>query len=205
MKRLVVMMDVDGCLADYARGFTTLANEMFGTPIVETAKYTAWSQLLESSGGIAGLTGDQIRQVRAESRKLPYFWYLLTSLLTTEEKNLLRHVNLIHDVYFVTTRDGVGARRQTTCWLQDDLGLPVAHVIISKHKGTVALALGADYSIEDKASNASCIAWLTEDRTRSYLVDRLYNQVDPNFLASSVKRVGSVLEFLEIVEQEGEK
>jgi len=73
-------------------------------------------------------------------------------------------------------------------------------VIISKHKGEFAKAVGADYSIEDKASNASCIDWLTGGQTKSFLLNRPYNQGNSDFLASGVRRVDSVDEYLDVIE-----
>ena len=63
----------------------------------------------------------------------------------------------------------------------------------------LAKAVEAGFCIEDKPSNASMVDWLTEGETKSYLLDRPYNQGSSEFLASNVKRIYSVNEYLEAI------
>lgn len=188
----VVMIDIDGVLVDFVGGFMTLANEMFGVPVHMTLSQETWRGF--------GLTHDQEKQIWEKIWSDPYFWQRLECLPTRQD--FLALENLLDEclVYFVTDRKGVNVMRQTKVSLCS-LFFPglEPNVIISKHKGIVAQALKADFALDDKASNASCIAWLTADATKSFLLNRRYNQVPRDFLASSVVRVDSMFEFAQRV------
>lgn len=190
-EREAVIFDIDGVLADFLTGFTSLANEMFGCPVTSTHEQPSWN-------GFPGITKEQSSAVWARIIHDSGFWYQLEPLVgevTFKAIDCLRR-----PVYFVTARDGTNAKIQTEDWLED-MGIWKPTVIISKYKGEVAKAVRAKACIDDKAANASCVAWITEDQTQSYLIDRKYNQCPDGFLASSVKRVASVEDYLREVQR----
>lgn len=184
-----IIFDIDGVLADFIYGFTSLASTMFGTAPYSTDEQVRWSDF-------AGLTKEATNEVWGVIKEDPQFWYSLRPLVPARTFETIN--TLPCDVYFVTNRSGVCALRQTQQWLEDN-GVYRPMVVLSKYKGEIAKAIGAKATIEDKASNASCIAWLTEDKTRSYLLDRPYNRCDAGMLASSVVRIPSVDYFLKEV------
>lgn len=196
MKHRNIMFDVDGVLADFVLAFTTLANAMFPeVPITSTAEQESWV-------GFRGMTQKQIGKVWERLKDDTSFWLTPRPLVTPEDFRRIAELSDLDNVYFVTSRVGVFAKEQTADWLMD-YGIVRPTVVICKNKGEFAKAVEIKYSIEDKASNASCIAWITQDETQSYLLDRPYNQVAPEFMASSVVRVPSVSEYLTVITKEG--
>ena len=69
-------------------------------------------------------------------------------------------------------------------------------MIVSGKKGEVCRALDIHYSLEDKAANADCITWLTDNRTQSFILSRPYNYGVYAPHSSKVQRVDTVDQFL---------
>lgn len=192
-----IILDIDGCLADFILGFTTLANKMFNTPIIPTREHKAW-------GSFPGLTQEMESTVWEEIKSSNRFWYNLTPLVSPRVFSWIDSFSQRgHDVYFVTSRLGAYAKQQTEDWLMSQ-GVLDPTVIVSSKKGEIASAVGADYCLDDKAENAWCVAWMAP-KTQACLLDRIYNHYDPNAFGSHrVKRVQTVEEFLDIVEGKNE-
>lgn len=192
-----VMFDIDGVLADFIYGWTSLLNACITPhPVFSQVDraYQRWDDYR------ARLTNEQYKAAWGRLRSDPTFWYTLPSLLSPEEVEQLRRIERSHWLYFVTNRSGVDVRQQTLYWLSDRAGIVNPVVLVTADKGEAALALQAHYSIEDKAGNAVYIAYDTKGRTKSYIIDRGYNQFDHGVLGSKVKRVATVGEFLDDVE-----
>lgn len=165
-----------------------------GVPVTTTSEQPSWNCFV-------GMDKKQVRLVWDKIKKDPMFWFELPPLVPEWEFERINELNEYHRVYFVTSRVGLDCKTQTEGWLNQH-GVYRPTVIISSRKGDIARAVNADFSIDDKASNASCIAWMTDDRTKSYLLDRKYNQCPQDFLASSVIRIGSVRNYLDIINYE---
>lgn len=190
MKR--IMFDIDGCLADFMYGFTSVAHDMFSdAPVVKGHNYETWS-------GYGGLSKEQIHAVWEAVRKSPSFWATLPPLVSDDELKGISDLSITNEVYFVTAREGYNRKQQTETWLREH-GIEAATVVICKRKGEFCKAVDIDYAIDDKASNVSYIDWSTEGRTKSCLLDRPYNQVPNEFLASGVHRVSTISQFLEAI------
>lgn len=190
-----IMVDVDGVLADFMLSWRTLANKLYGVEVYKTGapQYDNWVQ--------ADLTPAQQERMWEIVKGTPLWWYDVAPLVTEEEVRLLRALDDVSNLYFVTARVGATAREQTAGWLRRHFDLESPTVIVSKWKGEVAVALEAYASIDDKAENAWSVAQRTRGRTRSYLLDRPYNQVSEerwrsDLFGPGVTRVSSVLEFL---------
>lgn len=108
-------------------------------------------------------------------------------------------LQLTHDVYFVTARPGLDVKRQTETWLRLQ-GIEDPTVVISSKKGEMAKAIGADFSIEDKAGNAVYVSY--QSPGKSYLVNRPYNQFSHEMLGSKVIRIKEIEQFLIAIEME---
>lgn len=184
-----IQFDVDGVLADFCLGFSTIAKRLFGDEarLLSTADCETWT----SSPGLDDRTkGAEVWQY---IKREPNFWVNLPPLVSEEVFTQINKLTATHHVVFVTHRlvGFPSPQWQTACWLHRN-GVTRPNVVLARSKGAVAAAIGADFSIEDKAENAHEVA-LESEKTRSYLIDRLYNRAwDP----IAVIRVNTVSEFL---------
>lgn len=183
-----LVLDVDGVLADFILGFTTLANRMFGTPVYTTLEQKTWDSY-------DGLTDDQSARALDAVKQSPTFWQELPPIASPDELARLASVAPAHDLYFVTNRNGVAAKAQTEAWLRRH-GLSMPTVILSDAKGEVAKAVRADILLDDKAGNAVFTQYYSR-ATAVYLIDRPYNRFDPAVLGSKIIRVRTLHEFFE--------
>lgn len=191
MKR--VMIDMDGVLADFIKGFTMLAWTMYGTESYNVFEQETWD-------GFKGLDKKQVGAVWDALHKNPKFWETLP--LCTDKDTFADIQRMIdagtHDFYFVTNRSSKGAKGQTERWL-NGYGIVNPTVITTAKKGEVAKALGIHYSLEDKSENADCITWLTDNKTQSFILSRPYNSGVHAPHSNKVQRVNTVDRFLTVV------
>lgn len=186
---MVVMFDIDGVLANFCAGLARLVYDTYGIHLPDhPQKVLSWDY------DRIMLTPQQYQHVWKTINTSPDFWYRLPSLLTAYEWQHLANLCQRHSVYFVTARTGRHLEHQTQCWFEQ-AGILRANVIISKHKGEIAKAINAAYSLDDKAGNAVMISWMAP-KCRSYLINRQYNDIDPEVIGSKVHRVETVLDFL---------
>lgn len=189
----VVICDVDGVLAEWTEAFTALAATMgMGNRIITTHDAKYWDDL-------GGLNAGQIDSVWRHIKESTGFWRGLKPLASKEEFERIQNLRYQRDVYFVTSRVGVNVKVQTEEWLIER-GIYDPTVVISAKKGEIAVGLDARWAIDDKASNAVFIKHASPE-TASYLLSRPYNAgFDPVEFGSKVRRIGSLAEFLNIVE-----
>jgi len=186
-----VVLDVDGVLADFILGFTTLANRMFGSPVYTTLEQRVWDSF-------DGLTDAQHARVWEAATQSPTFWEELPPIASPAEFARLAAAAAAHDLYFVTSRIGLGVKAQTEAWLRR-VGLSTPTVILSDAKGEVAKAVRADALLDDKAGNAVFTQYYSRG-TAVYLIDRPYNRFDPAILGSKIIRVRTLREFLDRID-----
>lgn len=158
-----------------------------GTPVISTNEVLEWAGF--------GLDPEQNNLIWREIEKSFFFWSSLPPLVSPEVFRQIHLMTRRHHVVFVTNRlVGEAPQRQTHLWLRTH-GVDYPSVILAAHKGEVASVIRADFSIEDKPENATAIA----EWTKSYLIDRPYNQTE---VEGNVIRVQTVSEFLEAVNGE---
>jgi len=189
-----IMFDMDGCLADFIYGFTSLAAVMFGCAVTRTSEQPKWD-------GFPGITTRQINMVWERVKRSPDFWNRLDSLVDDPTFNRISDMQHEHRVHFVTSRQGVSTHDQTVAWLEER-GIMSPEVVIipsAASKGHMAAALQIEYAIDDKAGNAVYVGYHVPG-VHSYILDRKYNQFDPEVIGSKVKRVWCVDEFLNDIE-----
>jgi hypothetical protein len=185
-----VIFDVDGVLADFTAGFTALASLMFPEfPVSRSVDQPTYHW--------EGLTKKQVNEVWRTIDGLSSFWFDLPPLVDEDTFSCIYGFTSNIPVYFVTARPD-SAKIETEGWLMKQ-GILRPTVITTKRKGEFAKAVGAGFCIEDKPSNASMVAWLTDGETKSYLLDRPYNRVSTELLASDVTRIYTVNEYLEAI------
>lgn len=191
-KRKSILFDVDGVLADFVTGFTTLANELYNVPIsgMDNHKDFGFDYL--------NISREQIESLWDVVKNSFTFWLSLPHLLTPEEILGLRYFVYNHNVTFVTHRFSsvINPASQTAIWLKQQFDLKFPQVIATPSKGLAAVVINADFAIEDKASNALDIA-KNSIRTQSYLLHKPYNT---NWHDNTyIRHVNSVGEFFKEV------
>lgn len=188
----VIQFDVDGVLADFMTAFTRLAKAHGYTDRVLSCLA---QETYETYPGMDNLAIAAVWRLVREDRG---FWSGAPALVDGTTFMKIDDLQARHDVYFVTARVGVEAKRQTQLWLEWK-GVRGPSVIMSGRKGQIAEGLAADYAIEDRLDNAVKTAFLAP-YCKSYLLDRMYNRAD--FVDDHVYRVKTVDEFIDDVEND---
>lgn len=141
-------LDIDGVLANFTKSYEDIIIEVTGVDNFQNRRgFTPSEWSWEKS---FGYTSEQIGKVWAVIKDAPEFWDRLTPLPGLLDA--LR-ISLRHDVYFITDRPGIGARRITQEWLIQK-GFHCPNVIISRNgKGAVCDALDLEVYADDKVEN----------------------------------------------------
>lgn len=194
---MIVMWDVDGVLANFQQGYHRLANRMFDVGVDETYVPPTWDWLQDTIGE------DKVNRVWEHIRQSPDFWFELDPLVSREELTRIRELTRKHTMYYVTSRVGSTAKRQTERWLSMYVGadLNTPTVLISTRKADAANALGADYTIDDKAGNVLAVYYNSPASRKVYVLDTPYNQFSNDVMGHRVRRVKSVKDFLDDIEK----
>jgi uncharacterized HAD superfamily protein len=132
-----------------------------------------------------GYSKDITRKVWKRITQDPTFWLNLEE--TAEMKTLrllLPTLQRDHEVYFITSRPhGADTKWQTEAWLyahlveegREPVLTPTVLIVGSRVKGAACRMLGLDIYIDDNLDNVNdCVA--ESPKTRTYLLDRNYNQ-----------------------------
>lgn len=190
MSRQIIMCDIDGCLADFVLGFTTLANSIYpSVPITPTEKQPRWD-------GFPGMTKDQIEFVWKVVEESDGFWSKLKPIAPPMTFVDFNEINRRADLYFVTNRRGARVIKQTEDWLYKQ-GIHSPRVIVTERKGELARAIGATFMLDDKAGNAIYAAYHAAPKLQSFIINRPYNRFDSEVVGSKVTRISYMDEFLE--------
>lgn len=124
-----VVLDVDGVLAHFIRGFRQLGHERFGTPPPDDAPQLEW-------GAWEHLTPAQVDALWGEVNGSPTFWRCLDSMLTHDDVRALWLLARCSELVYLSSRPE-GALAQTYGWLVAK-GLPPG-MVIHKHDKAAAL------------------------------------------------------------------
>lgn len=190
-------VDVDGVLADFNRSFIprvihTTGRDLFGSGYVpitwnypESLGYTAeevsltWKLIKESRTFWAGLWG------------YPETLDAMTALAA--------RIYAGDDVYFITARPGIDAKKQTERWLLDRFpwySPPTPTVLISSRKDECVQALDLDIYIDDRWENAVDVGQCCPG-CESYLLTRPWNDNKRVLTGHQVIRIDSVQAMLD--------
>ena len=153
--RLNVGIDVDGILANFIKPATTIAHDMFDTPIIENSYGVKdWNMGLEDWQ--IGLLLEEIFNIRD-------FW--LSYIESIIDENTFKRLNRLanrHHIYFVTDRTtnfnsiSRTAQMQTVMWLRDNC-IYNPSVIVQRNKSWVVKALGLNIYIDDNPKNIEMV------------------------------------------------
>lgn len=195
-----VVFDVDGVLADWSSGFSKLARALFPhvshlIPVVSHHERQSWDDY-------PGMTPEMVKVTWDHVHSYPSFWATLPSFLTDKDGHRIsRLIDNGYRVYFATNRKTPGALEATRAWLHLRISYDV-NVIITHRKGEFCKVVDADYYIDDKSENVDCVIWMTDKKTKSYVLTRPYNSGVYAPHSKSARRVDTVSQFLEDIENE---
>ena len=192
MKQKTIIFDVDGVLADFVLGFTR-----------EIGAEQPWGERQNAGNWnfIDKFEKQRVEDAWSRIRNNPQWWINLPPLEDYATYQRIARLQLDHQVLFVTARSGINAQWQTQRWLRLQ-GIMNANVVVADKKGDVAAAVGAHYHIDDKPENAACVHWIADKKPcRSYFLDHEYRQ-SGMWLPPRIKRVSSVNQYLEDIENE---
>jgi 5'(3')-deoxyribonucleotidase len=196
--------DVDGVLADFSSAFVRCYEQVIGKNLfqpgdAEDAPCWNWDLYRGYTKEEAKLVWQAIMADKAG------FWRDLQPLSGAETLAMcIADLEQRHDIYFITSRVGDDAKRESEDWLNCHIGLGLPTVLISSKKGFCAAALKLDAYIDDNYHNVLDVA-TTSPETRVYLLDKRYNRVGgPELpanttpvLPATVTRVRSVGQMLD--------
>lgn len=185
-------VDIDGVLADFNKAFIEriihvtkrdlFPKRPFEIPTWHYAEHYGYSPA-------------EVAQVWSSIATSSFFWSSLPPYSDTQEalKYLGERIRFGDDVYFITARLGIDAKKQTEQWLETHF--PTAHVppltvLISSQKDLCAEALDLDVYIDDRDLNVENVWKLRANMTRIFLMDRPWNR---NYQSPNVTRVSSVV------------
>lgn len=196
-----IMIDIDGVLADFVFGFTSLARVIDMSyermPITHTWDHRSWGFDMPKS--TQDKCWDMIKKNNDE------WWGGLQNLLTEPEKRELYYINRnVAHVYFVTGRRGGELVADVTAtWIEMNYGIQHPSVIVTEKKGEFARLCKVTHAIDDKLENAWAVHWMADrPQVRSYIITRRYNdlQTDLEIGAKKVIRVKTPMTFFKEVE-----
>lgn len=194
-------LDIDGCLADFNKGFAKLLEQTANVKLPEVNQLWPdmweWTEFLHGHGVT---TEHQLTSWRLVNDAEQHFWSMLDPY--PEAVDIAETIQLLdneHDIYFVTSRPGKGAKMQTECWLEE-LGVPHPTVLISHSKGYIAKGLELDVFVDDKPDNLHDVIKACGLGVKCYLVNRPWNT--NVFVNRYITKVSSMLEVVDKIYQE---
>ena len=123
-----VVFDLDGVLADFVYGFSTIANKLFDYPIIDNSQQQHWNWLV--GNGYSKKEQDKIWRIVDATEN---WWETLPCLLDSEEKSFMKMISNRFDIIYCTNRQGDTVDSQTFRWLKTH-SLPSGHIIVTKDK-----------------------------------------------------------------------
>ncbi len=172
---LNVALDLDGCLSNFHYSFSKIANELFGTPIIENIndvkKYNwyDWHPLTKEQ---CRLTWKKI------DKDVENFWLNADSLVDSsifKKLEFLEKSN--HNIFFITLRRdtaGMNVLQQTNLWIKKYSDLEHFCTIPTEKKGKILDGIKAKYFLDDSPEQV-IEASIEAPNCKSFLLVRPYN------------------------------
>ena len=186
-------IDCDGVLANFNHAFVELTVRVLGKDLYPgpagTFDIFTWNY-----PEFFGYTSSDVTKVWDHLKSDPDFWLNIPAYKNTKQamKVLANLQQSNNDIYFITNRMGVNAKRQTEKWL-DRFDMMPTTVLLSKEKGFCATALALDAYIDDKWENCVDVA-MQNDTIKVFCMDQPWNHTKVSDL--KIIRVSSILEML---------
>lgn len=186
-------IDCDGVLANFNHAFVELTVRVLGKDLYPgpagTFDIFTWNY-----PEFFGYTSSDVTKIWDHIKSDPDFWLNIPAYKNTKQamKVLANLQQSNNDIYFITNRMGVNAKRQTEKWL-DRFDMMPTTVLLSKEKGFCATALALDAYIDDKWENCVDVA-MQNDTIKVFCMDQPWNHTKVSDL--KIIRVSSILEML---------
>lgn len=201
--------DLDGVLANFTDRYADYLTKRTGVvfPLASRAWPTAWHWdrvALREAGLSDEASTEAIHWTWEAIKGSSSFWEGLTPLPDAfETLNKLATLRVAgHDVYFITSRVGTYAKKQSENWLRWHGYEGVPTVLLSEDKGSLAAGLTLDAFVDDRVENIVDVYKARRGRCQCFLMDAAYNS--PGVVGGAldglpVRRVTSPLEPIEWV------
>lgn len=186
-------IDCDGVLCNFNHAFVELTVRVLGKDLYPgpagTFDIFTWNY-----PEFFGYTSSDVTKIWDHIKSDPDFWLNIPAYKNTKQamKVLANLQQSNNDIYFITNRMGVNAKRQTEKWL-DRFDMMPTTVLLSKDKGLCATALALDAYIDDKWENCVDVA-MQNDTIKVFCMDQPWNHTKVSDL--KIIRVSSILEML---------
>lgn len=149
MSRPTLAIDLDGVLVNFNDTYTRLLMKI--EPGIKVDLFAADFPPCWEYDTHYGFSKETIRKAWTEIRNSGIFWrFLFPYANAPSDLRLLRQMDA--DIYFVTTRPGPTAKRETEQWLESQ-GFFGPTVVIAGNKLAFCEAVGATHLIDDKPEN----------------------------------------------------
>src|SRR5574337_595222 len=123
----IVVFDLDGVLVDFVHGYSTVANMLFGYPVIFTfeQKHWKWSE----SQGYTNKQIDEIWRYIDSTR----FWEHLLQLASPQDLRAMKDLAKLKKIIYCTNRRGDTAYEQSVIWLSQH-DFPYGEVLVTDDK-----------------------------------------------------------------------
>lgn len=162
-----VLFDIDGVLADLTHGLTTLAHDLWGTPIITGENQPTWN----FRNALNAQQQEAVWRIIGEN---PTFWGGLPSMIDAYDKAALILLAREADFTYITNRPNASAE-VTQAWLETRV--PAGTLIHTPNKAEWVMAhLPPDvprYAIDDAPTN---IMLYKDAGIPVVIMDRPYNR-----------------------------
>ena len=155
----IVVFDVDGVLADFTLGFTSMAHLKF--PELPKPHGNSMQQTWDFASGTGLWTKEQEDACWQEIGQSSTFWSGLYPLVIEADRVAMRRLSKVADLWYVTARFGIAPGKQTRNWL-GSYGFPQFENVIAlgDRKGTkvdVIQELKAVAAIDDAPAHLEAL------------------------------------------------
>lgn len=194
----VLSFDLDGVLANFTKGFTSVGHRLFDTPVLDHASMLCWN-FRDRPGSDLDEFRERIMWKEIAASKT--FWWDLDVL----DPSVMKKVAAVpweRRVFITTRMHGIDVEYQTICWLEKH-GVQIPQVIVTDKKTEHAERLGVVAHIDDYYPNCASMRAAHPDWFIA-LLDRQYNrEFQPEWIANGGTVVYSVDHYFDQLQRRG--
>jgi hypothetical protein len=201
-KKLTIVSDIDGCVAEFIYNACVALKELYGTPEVPifTTHMPTWG--FES----LGVNSEQEKGFWAYVNSTEHYWLNQQEMYPGIVKEFAECVDSSTVVYWCTNKtqtNGASAETQTALWLQK-YGMPLPNVVVSKEKGHFCKSVAATLFLDDKASNVLDVLEKSPETSCYYLSHKYGVEHEKEVESKGGKTIYHTREFLTEVKKRQE-